>query len=62
MSGHKSVGPLSSYVKVADCYDPSSIGTLICVKSLEMFWESAFAPISNQFVIADHFFLFGEDD
>jgi hypothetical protein len=37
MSGHESVGPLRACVTVADCYDPSSTGTLTCVKSLEIF-------------------------
>jgi hypothetical protein len=36
----------------------SSAGNLICVKSLEMMFESACATVSKLFVIADHFLLF----
>jgi hypothetical protein len=36
--------PLRACVKVADYYDPSSAGTLTCVKALEMF-VSALLPL-----------------
>jgi hypothetical protein len=36
MSGHMNAGLLRECVKVADCCDPFFIGTLTCVKSLEM--------------------------
>jgi hypothetical protein len=45
-------------VKVVDYCDPSSAGTLTCVKSLEMFCDSTFGTISERFAIADCFFLF----
>jgi hypothetical protein len=48
MSQHESAGPLRACVKVADYCDPSSAGTLTCVKSLEMCVESAFATVSKR--------------
>jgi hypothetical protein len=48
-------------VKVADCCDPSSAGTLTCVKMIETCVESAFTTICMSFAIADRFFSFGED-
>jgi hypothetical protein len=62
MSGHKSAGPLRACVKFADCCDPSSVGTLTCVKMIETCVESAFTTVSKRYAIADHFFYFGEDD
>jgi hypothetical protein len=40
MIGHVSAAPLRVCVKVVDYYDPSSVGTLICMKSLETCVES----------------------
>jgi hypothetical protein len=37
LSGHESAGPLRACVKVADYYDPTFVGTLTCIKSLETF-------------------------
>jgi hypothetical protein len=34
MSGHASTGPPRACVKVDDCYDPFSIGTLTTIKSI----------------------------
>jgi hypothetical protein len=62
MIGHASASPLRACVKVADYYDISSTGTLICVKTLEMCVESAFVTPSDRFSIADCFFGFGEDN
>jgi hypothetical protein len=39
--------PLRACVKVADYCDPSSAGTLTCIKSLETCIESAFATVSE---------------
>jgi hypothetical protein len=41
MSGHESAGPLK------DMFHPSSAGTLTCVKSLAMIFESACATVSE---------------
>jgi hypothetical protein len=49
-------------VKVADCYDPSSVGTLTYVKMIETCVESAFATVCVRFTIANDFFCFGEGD
>jgi hypothetical protein len=59
--GTKVLDPLRVCVKVTDYYDPSSAGTLTCVKSLETFCESNYATVSEWFAIAGHFFCFGED-
>jgi hypothetical protein len=59
--GTKVLDPLRVCVKVADYCDSFFAGTLTCVKSLEMFCESACATISKRFTIADRFFCFGED-
>jgi hypothetical protein len=56
MSGQKSADPLKACVKVADYCDPSSTGTLTCLKSLVMCVESVFATVSEQFAIADLLF------
>jgi hypothetical protein len=40
MSGHESAGPFRACVNIADYYDPSSIGTLTYVKSLETFMRA----------------------
>jgi hypothetical protein len=34
-------------VKVTDCYDQSSAGTLTCVKMIEMCVESTFVAVSE---------------
>jgi hypothetical protein len=60
--GTKMLYTLWACVKVIDCGDPSSVGTLTCVNLLEMFCESAFATVSERFAIADCFFYFGEDN
>jgi hypothetical protein len=52
MSGHKSVGPLKGMC------DISATGILTCVKSLGMMFESVCVTVSEQFAIADRFFLF----
>jgi hypothetical protein len=43
MSGHENAGPLWACVKVNICCDPSSIGTLTRVKSIENVFECVFA-------------------
>jgi hypothetical protein len=53
--GTKLVDPLRACVKVADCCDPPSTGTLTCVKSIETCVETAFATVSEWFALADHF-------
>jgi hypothetical protein len=50
--------PLRVCVKVADYYDPSSVGTLTCVKTIEMCVEGAFATICVRSTIAGCFLLF----
>jgi hypothetical protein len=62
MSGHASAGPLRACVKVANYCDPSSAGTLPCVKSLVTCVESVFATVYEQLAIADCCLCFGEDD
>jgi hypothetical protein len=32
LSGHESAGPLKACVKIDDCYDPFSVGTVTYVK------------------------------
>jgi hypothetical protein len=44
MSGHESAGPLRACVKVADYCDPSSAGTLTCIKSLEAVLRATLPP------------------
>jgi hypothetical protein len=39
--------PLRACVKVANCCDPSSAGTLICVKTIETCVESVLPPYPN---------------
>jgi hypothetical protein len=56
--GHASFGPLRARVKVANCCDPYSVGTLTCVKLLLTCVESVFATVSKQFAIADCCLLF----
>jgi hypothetical protein len=41
----KLLEPLRACVKVVDYYDPSSAGTLTCVKLLETCVESTFATV-----------------
>jgi hypothetical protein len=43
--GTKVLEPLRTCVKVVDYYDPSSAGTLTCVKSLETCVEITFATV-----------------
>jgi hypothetical protein len=50
--------PLRACVKVADYCDPSSAGTLTCVKMIETCAERVFATICVRFAIAAHFLLF----
>jgi hypothetical protein len=59
--GTKVLDPLMTCMKVANCYDPSSIGTLIYIKMIEICVESAFATVCVRFTIADYFFYFGDD-
>jgi hypothetical protein len=47
MSGREVLDPLRACVKVADYCDSSSICTLTCVKSLEIFCERVFATVSE---------------
>ncbi len=61
MIGHFSAGLLWACVKVDYCCDPSSAGTLTCVKTIETCVESAFATVCVQSAIAGCFFYFGED-
>jgi hypothetical protein len=42
-------------VNDADYCDPSSAGTLNCIKMIETCVESVFATVSKQFTIVDHF-------
>jgi hypothetical protein len=58
----KVLNPLRACVKVDDCYDPSSIGTLTCIKRIETCVESDFTTVCMRFAIADHFLLFGKED
>jgi hypothetical protein len=62
MIRHTSASPLEAGVKVADYCDPSSVGTLTHAKSLVICVESAFATMSEQFIIADCFLCFDEDN
>jgi hypothetical protein len=48
-------------MKVVDCCDLSSVGTLTCVKMIKTCVESAFATVCVRLIIADHLFCFGED-
>jgi hypothetical protein len=57
-----SAGPLRACVKVDDCCDPFSAGTLTRVKTIETCVESGFATEFERFAIAGRFFYFGEDD
>ena len=57
-----SAGPLRTYVKIDDCCDPFSAGTLTHVRTIETCVESGFATESERFAIAGRFFCFGEDD
>jgi hypothetical protein len=47
MSGHESAGLLRTCVKVTDCCDPPSVGTLIYVKMIETCIESGFTTVSE---------------
>jgi hypothetical protein len=48
-------------VKVDDCCDLSSLGTLTCVKMIEICVDNAFATVCIRFIVVDHLFCFGED-
>jgi hypothetical protein len=61
MVGHAGVDPLRVCIKVVDCCDSSSVGTLTCVRSLETCVEIALATVPDRLAIADCFFYFGED-
>jgi hypothetical protein len=52
MSGHESGGPLK------DMFYPSSAGTLIFIKTIEMCVESDFIVERVRSAIVDHFLLF----
>jgi hypothetical protein len=43
----KVLDPLRAFVNVVEYCDPSSTGTLICVKSLAMMFESVVPPFLN---------------
>jgi hypothetical protein len=60
MSGHMCAGPLRACVKVDNCFDQFSTGTLTCVKILEM-GDECVATECVRSAIAGHFLLFGED-
>jgi hypothetical protein len=45
-----------------EMFYPFSTGTLTCIKSIAMMCECACTTVSEQFVLADHFFSFGEDE
>jgi hypothetical protein len=49
---------LRACVKVANYCDPSSAGTLTCVKIIEICIESALATVCVRSVIAGYFLLF----
>jgi hypothetical protein len=44
----KVLDPFRACVKVVDCYDPSSTGTLTCIKSLETFVRALLPPYPNE--------------
>jgi hypothetical protein len=56
--GTQVLEPLRECVNVADCYDPSFVGTLTCVKMIETCIESAFTTICVRSAIAGCFLLF----
>jgi hypothetical protein len=56
--GMQVLDPLRACVKIADCYDPSSVGTLTCVKTIETCVESVFATVYVRSTIAGCFLLF----
>jgi hypothetical protein len=45
--GTKVLDPIRACVKVPDCCDPSSEGTLTCIKSLESFVRALLPPYPN---------------
>jgi hypothetical protein len=62
LSGHEGAGPLRACVKIDDCYDPFSAGTLTYVKMIETCVERAFFTTECVVsAIADYFFCFDED-
>jgi hypothetical protein len=56
--GTQVLDPLRACVKVADCYDPSSAGTITCVKVIETCVKTTFATVCLRSAIADCFLLF----
>jgi hypothetical protein len=56
--GSQVLDPLRRCVNVDDYCDPSSIGILTCVKTIEMCVETTFATVCMQSAIADRFLLF----
>jgi hypothetical protein len=56
--GTQVLNPLRACVKVIDCYDPSSAGSLTYVKMIETCVESAFTTVCVQSAIAGCFLLF----
>jgi hypothetical protein len=58
LSEYFGTGPLWTWVKNDDWFDPSSAGTLTRVKMIETRVESAFVTVCVQFAIAGCFLLF----
>jgi hypothetical protein len=56
--GMQVLDPLRACVKVADCLDPSSAGTLTCIKTIETCVENAFGTICVRSIVAGCFLLF----
>jgi hypothetical protein len=62
MSGHESVDPLWACVKVDDCCDPSSVGTLTHVKLLKNVCSARFYHRLRVAYISGLLFLFCDDE
>jgi hypothetical protein len=58
LSEYFGTGPLWTWVKIDDWFDPSSTGTLTCVKMIETCVENAFVTVCVQSAIAGCFLLF----
>jgi hypothetical protein len=58
MSEYVRTGPLQTWVKNDNWFDPSSAGTLTCVKMIETCVESAFATVCVRSSIAGSVLLF----
>jgi hypothetical protein len=56
--GTNVLDPLRACVNVPNYYDPSTVGTIACIKMIETCVESAFATVCVLFAIPDHFFWF----